>query len=470
MYKRKDGKLSYWLTIAGAAVLYAAMALSDNIWADEAYTFAMLRHSFSEIWAITAADVHPPLYYFLAKLFTMPFGYSQISVRLFSGLCYLLIVAIGGKEIQKYFDQTAGLLFMVLFTLYPFSLEHATEARMYPLAALAVFLCALFAYRAWRENRLRDWIGFALAGVCGAYTHYFALVSIAFLYGLLFLCCLIKKRALVKPWIIASLASVCLYLPWLKCFVEQLAFKVNNEYWIAPISASDLFQYALSVLHANGHSVFPLFFGLLMVFLVVFLAMRKDIVALLALLIPLLTLLLGIAVSLLVRPIFIIRYLVPCGPLLIFFVAYGMSRLGKDSLIHAATGVLVVSFAGNLLFALLDLVPTPNKFDMEFARKQGQAEACVVVSESNFHVGQVIAYYFASTPVYALETPDAAANPYENLNSVAEFTPEGLQSYLFVTDIGSGPDSSFTKDYDPVLLGTYHDVGNFVDVWLMTRR
>ena len=63
MLKQKRFSAAYYGILIIAGVLYALLALSRNIWADEAYTFAMLRHSFPEIWRITAADVHPPLYY-----------------------------------------------------------------------------------------------------------------------------------------------------------------------------------------------------------------------------------------------------------------------------------------------------------------------------------------------------------------------------------------------------------------------
>ena len=123
MEKKNNLSLRYWLLCAAAAAVYALLALSDNIWADEAYTFAMLRHSFPEIWRITAADVHPPLYYFLAKLVAMPFGYSQYAVRLFSAACCLLIIVVGGWEITRLFDRKMGNIFMVLFLLYPFYLS-----------------------------------------------------------------------------------------------------------------------------------------------------------------------------------------------------------------------------------------------------------------------------------------------------------------------------------------------------------
>ena len=88
MTKQKRLPSAYCLLLLAAAVIYGVLALSDNIWADEAYTFAMLPHSFGEIWQITAADVPPTLYFFAPKRVRAAVGYSQWSLGVFSGVCY----------------------------------------------------------------------------------------------------------------------------------------------------------------------------------------------------------------------------------------------------------------------------------------------------------------------------------------------------------------------------------------------
>lgn len=465
MSERKKYSIAAWLFLLGAAVLYAGMAFSDNIWADEAYTFAMIRHSFPEIWKITAADVHPPLYYFLTKIISMPFGYSQYAVRLFSGVCYLLVLGIGCHQITRFFGGKTAALFGVLFVLYPFSLGYAVEARMYALGALLVTLNALFAYRIWEGGRIWDWVGFTLAGVCAAYTHYFALVSAGVVYGLLFLCCLIRNRKLLKPWLIASVATAVLYIPWLKCFVEQLAFKVSNDYWIEPITFRTFFDYALTLLHSNGYSVFPAVFGLILAGLTVWMLLRRKTVGLLALLVPALTVGLGVGVSMLVRPIFVIRYLAPCGPLMIFFLAYGIGQLPKKTLQAALSGILIVSFLGNLAFALTDLLPNPDKISKDFP----SADACIVFTENSLHISQVVCHYRPEMPVYTYETL-GAASPYFNDHSLDEFSAESFRSVLFITDTGSGPSGSYAAGFTLTRLGSFCDgLGQYVDVWMMEK-
>lgn len=472
MNKRRYIFSSYWLILLFAAVLYGLMSLSDMVWADEAYTLAMIRHPFPEIWQITAADSHPPLYYFAVKLFSMPFGYSEYSVRLFSGICYLLILAVGGAQIHRLFDRKTGLLFMALFVLFPFGLDHAVEARMYALSALAVFLNALFAYRVWLDNRGLDWAVFTLTGLAAAYTHYFALVAAGMIYGLLFLCCLCKNRKLLKPWLIASLATVLLYLPWLKCFISQLAVKVTTEYWIAPITFNSLKEDMLVLLHTNDSRIYPLLLGLLVAVLFIQMIIRKDVPALLALAVPALTMLLGIAASLAVRPVYVVRYLAPCAPLMIFFLAFGISNIRREQLFTAVSSVLLVAFFCNLPFVAASMRPGQNKIGSGFVEDTDRAQAYVMeLSDgiANSHMCQVVAYYQTEKPIYISETL-GAASPYPNVEELTAFQPEELDCFAVLTDPDSRPSMYGTEDYECTSLGVYHEVYTKADVWLLTRR
>ena len=49
--------------IFAAAVIYGLLCQGDLVWMDEAYSFGMIRRSYADMCAITALDVHPPLFY-----------------------------------------------------------------------------------------------------------------------------------------------------------------------------------------------------------------------------------------------------------------------------------------------------------------------------------------------------------------------------------------------------------------------
>lgn len=466
MLKQKRFPPAYYGILIAAGVLYCLMAFSDNIWADEAYTFAMLRHSFGDIWRITTADVHPPLYYFAAKLFSAAFGYSQYAVRLFSGICYFAILAVGGAELIRLFNQKTGLLFMGLFLLFPFALEHAVEARMYSLASLAVFLCALFSYRVWQTGALRDWAGMVAAGLCAGYSHYFALAAAGVIYGLLFLCCLTRNRKLLKGFFLAAAVTIVLYLPWLKSLLEQLVYKANNEYWIAPITIGSLVQDLLTLLHANGFSAFPFFFGLMGLVFLIGMLLKKEAVPLLALAVPVITMGLGVGVSILMRPIFIVRYLVPCAPLMIFFVAWGIGSLSRDTLRGGAAALFFAAFSANLIFAVGELLPNPDEFGT--ASLAQQAQAYVIQTDNDLHVSQVLSYYEPQCPIYTPETL-GAASPYQNIHPLSGYPGEEIDRLAVLTNPGAAPEDSLFPGYNATKLGTYTAVFDTFDLWLMEK-
>lgn len=144
-------KIAFWSTITGGILMYLLMIRVGYVWSDEAYTFALIKHSFSDICVITAADVHPPLYYILLKAFILPFDYSLLAAKLFSIVPFVLILIIGGIQMRMLFNEKMSLVFMVLFLLSPFLLKYAVEIRMYSLASLFVFINAIYAYRCYKK-------------------------------------------------------------------------------------------------------------------------------------------------------------------------------------------------------------------------------------------------------------------------------------------------------------------------------
>lgn len=459
---------AYALILLLAAGLYLLISFRDAIWQDEAYTFAMVHHSFGDMWRITAADVHPPLYYLLVKPFTAVFGYSQFSGRLFSGIWYLALLAVSGIQLKKLFDEKTALLFMVLFLVFPYSLSYAPEVRMYSLAAFCVTVNAIYAYRAWKFNQPLDWAIFAVAGTSAAYTHYFALVSAGLIYGLLFLCILAKNRKLLKPWLLASIVTIVLYLPWLKSFVEQLAFKVSNDYWIEPIGISTLVDYVLGLFYAGGVATWPFFMGVVCLVALVMALRGRDVVSLLALVVPVGTVALGVLVSILIRPIFVMRYLAPSAPLLIFFLAKELGSVKKERIAVCLLSVIMVGCLSNLLFEVRSVTYDYGTLDGGFAAEYADADCYVVSSKNSHHISQTLAYYASDKDVYVPDTL-GADNPYTNKHQMDELDLTGMHKVIVLTTVGKAPEDSLTQGFRAEFVDSVYDVYNAVDVWVLTK-
>lgn len=90
----------------------AGLLFNDNVWFDETYTLALIRHDFSEITDILRSDMHPPLYFAGLKLFCSVFGYHIIVTKLFSVIGFVLLLLLGILYIRKdYGDEICIFIF-----------------------------------------------------------------------------------------------------------------------------------------------------------------------------------------------------------------------------------------------------------------------------------------------------------------------------------------------------------------------
>lgn len=466
----KHYRLLCALLLLGGTAMYAVFSLNPVVWADEAYTFATIRHSFPELWAITAADVHPPLYYILLKLLAAPFGYPLYWCRALSTLPCLIVVAVTLRQFPRLFGEPTAILFALLYLAFPFTMTYAAEVRMYSLAELFIFLNALYAYRCQKWNRGRDWAVFALSGVCAAYTHYFALVSAGVLY-LIGLVCAIRDRRLWKGCLLAALATVVLYLPWLGSFLSQLAYKVNNEYWIEPITGAVVAGYFKTIFHANGLRGFYRLAGLAYLIAFACLLWSKDrrgiVLCLCALAVPVGTLVIGLAASILVRPVFVVRYLLPSIPLAVFFFAYSLGKMKPAWLMAGLLAVSVLGGAANGAYTVkYTLFPPSDRITAERMQSLPACDAYVVLSGNTMHTSQVVANYALSSPVF---TPDTlgADNPYPNRLPLSEFRAEDYPRILLITQSDAGT-PEFPPYENPELVASVAVSGTGQEFWYLT--
>lgn len=455
----KNFKALYWLLILAAICLYGLFSTNSQVWADEAYTFALMRHSFADIWRITAADVHPPLYYFLLKIFSAPFQYNLYVCRFLSALPCVLMIAICGYQFRKLFSERVALLFMLLYLVYPFTMGNVAEVRMYSLAEFLVTMNALWAYRCWKYNTVSDWTVFTLTGVSAAYTHYFALVSAGMVYGILLLLCVFKRRNLLKGWLVSSGATILLFLPWLGSFVSQLMYKVNNEYWIEPITLRTLISYVQSVFGANGMGFFPLYFGLAYatLFVVVLASRNKEHITLClcALAVPLGTLAVGVLASILVRPVFVIRYLLPSIPLAVFFFSFALGQLSSQMLFSALITVALIGGSSSLIYSVYNVIkPNTTGLTAERVESLPAYDAFVAYSGNTLHVSQELSYRDPVTPIFVPD-PLGQDNPYANRVSLDTFHVQEYDCLILILQDGEEIPEMFLTHYsseqlDPV--------------------
>ncbi len=337
-----------WGLIGFFALLYISLLFNYNIWTDEAFTLGLLKGNIKEIIEGTAIDVHPPLYYFYAKVFYVITN-GSLWVQKFIAIIpqigtYLLIATV----FRKKFGDTATLLSLIFFTCIPCTMEFSVQVRMYSLALFFVTLCGIYAHEAYMDNTLKAWVWVTIGALGAAYTHYFAFVSVIVIVGFLFLAILFSKRELLKNWFIAAACMIIGYLPWAKSFIIQVT-RVRENYWIPEITPEVIWSYFVWTfdLELEPGVVYGVL-GLLVIAGVIILVqiIRKkegaDIVALFAMLVPTMTAVLGVIISLSKSPIYRDQYIFPSLMLLAIFFGLAFRKINGKILIPVCAFLLFV--------------------------------------------------------------------------------------------------------------------------------
>lgn len=213
------------------------------LWHDEAFSALYIKYGWGEMIHRIILDVHPPLYYFILRLWSYVFGYSLLSLRSLSILFGVLTIWAAYKFVLKAFKNESWALFSaLLIAINPFQIQYSLEARMYTLGTFLLMYSSYILLKALEGNKKKDWIIFGILTAASLYTHYYLVFSI-FAQGLYILYYILKYHKLdFTNWranhlvnaALSVLITTILYIPWLPAFNEQRA-RVQASYWIPPM-------------------------------------------------------------------------------------------------------------------------------------------------------------------------------------------------------------------------------------------
>jgi len=375
-----------WDEILGIVLLMLALGLlavsvflcfCDDIWYDELFTMGLAGQSFGELISITARDVHPPLYYIIVKYFLMltrlfgvdtkavpaegwhlaSAGYLPVvAAKLASVLPFFLCLLYGATKVRRHFGLLAAGLFGFLILSMPRLGEYTVEVRMYGYGLFFVTAGMLHAYeltldekghegqggndfgamRRQGKGNMLNWMALSFYSLAACYTHYFACVGAVMVYGYLFLALWKKSRLKEEGGRFLFSGGLCAlgYLPWLLGAVGPQVGQVKENYWIPPVTwrtlggcVKFLFQPSFSGEKLNvilAALLFAVYAGLLGQAL--FAGNKRGqeqnyfvpgCVGVLAGIV-----LFGFGASLLIRPVFVYRYMLPA--LGVFWLAFAI--------------------------------------------------------------------------------------------------------------------------------------------------
>jgi uncharacterized membrane protein len=217
-----------------------------SLWFDEAFSWRLIQFPVPEMIARDAADVHPPLYYLALKSWATVFGASLLSLRSFSiamsaaAIAFMYLFAA-----EAWRSRRAGIYAALFLTVSGWQIAFAWEARMYTMGTALSLLSAWLLLKAIRQKtqHLGWWLAYGVALAALAYTHYYALFTIAaqviFLLGYVITHARGRVGEIIQSrltWyaIISGAILAALFAPWLPTFLMQRS-QVQASFWIPKI-------------------------------------------------------------------------------------------------------------------------------------------------------------------------------------------------------------------------------------------
>jgi uncharacterized membrane protein len=170
----------------------------------------------------TEAPNHPPLYYLMARFWEQAFGSTLAIKRTLPALISLLgLPALYWLCLELFGSSLTGGIALALVAVSPLHVLYAQEVREYSLWTVSVLLTSASLLYALRVNTKWSWSLYGLSFAIALYSHLFAgLVAIAQgIYVLIIERMRWSKR--LKAYLLASMAGVGMFLPWLVIFLNN---------------------------------------------------------------------------------------------------------------------------------------------------------------------------------------------------------------------------------------------------------
>lgn len=289
-------------------------------WFDEGFSMSIIKYSYLQIWDMTAADVHPPLYYFLLKAYGAIMGTSTLSLRAFSAIPILLTVIVSCIFIRRLWGDKVAISFIIMLLLSHYTYYMTSDIRMYSWSMFFVLMTFLCAYASYIYDSKKYLCLFVLFSIASAYSHYYALLTVGYIYFLYFIVTLLKDKKKVLPIVIAGFVFLLAYAPWLSIMISQVK-SVTEDFWLEDFNVLKRFIQAVFVFSSfKGTYLIHYYKGivewgvyaLLLLFLFANLVKngkKRDVLEVILIFsVFLVPLLVGLLYSAYVKPVFVIRY------------------------------------------------------------------------------------------------------------------------------------------------------------------
>ena len=329
------------LLIAAGAILRLNDLGGQSVWFDEAATWAQVRGSFLRMIIETSADNYPPLYNLLTWPLVKLLGDAEWVLRLpaaILGIAAIPAIFLLGSSIAGRF---VGLLAAVVITFSGFHIWYSQEARMYTLLAFTSIAYAWTLLR-YLDDEARWRIPVLVACVALLFSHpYGAINCSAIAFGAFAMQSRPWNRAWLWQLTKLHLIAGAIFLPWALALVVQAVRITLRGFWI-PTPTPQMVLQQLNDL--TGYLLLPMV--ALSILALIPMRGRPRLASVFLLLSWAIgPTLIGIAVSLINKPVFISRYVIGSLPALALLASVGLARALPGPLTRIPALLLVLAGA-----------------------------------------------------------------------------------------------------------------------------
>ncbi len=210
------------LLLAVAAALRFWGLAREGLWYDELIMANLTSGPWAGVWRETLI-ARPPAYVMLSWLWTHAFGSGDAGLRSLSATLGVAAVAMMFVVGRRMFDTPTAFVAATLMAMSPFQIFYSQEHRYYALVVLLGLVCLWALVRGLRSGRPGWLIGFALAGVLLVFAHYLSVFAFVAMGAGVFL----TRRRWPHPvpwvlWLVIPLALFITATPMLNHLVHAI--------------------------------------------------------------------------------------------------------------------------------------------------------------------------------------------------------------------------------------------------------
>ncbi|MCC6606366.1 MAG: glycosyltransferase family 39 protein [Anaerolineae bacterium] len=185
----------------------------QSLWWDEGISLHLATSSLAEIVANRVVNIHPPLYFFLLKLWVALTGTTVFAARYSSVLGSFLQLALVYAVLRRWFGRSSATIGLVVTAVWSLSIVYGQELRAYAFLPLVYLLLLWLAWEIGLGTPTRRrWLALGVVEWVTLHLHYNALFLLLFVN--LWLLFKLWRGPHLGTWLKVQVVAGLASLPW----------------------------------------------------------------------------------------------------------------------------------------------------------------------------------------------------------------------------------------------------------------